>query len=325
MKKYLTYLLVAAMFLSLCGCALVSEKVPETTEQGSTEISGNIDAARKAYDALSEEDKARFCEEISAEQKQRRVEKYAQLIPSLYGSWKMETAFSHGYDSVYAENLLLNEDMTYSYGKQTGTWYFDEAEERLFLVNGEDRVIYFDFTIIEEDGVPKLIGGDTTCYIRETDYREAFDRKYVTVWGFSDASEYFGQPVYVGTKAENVGYGPNAKLAILDSVAYDKGLIYVGTDFGFEMELSWEDNKGRSGGQSIWNPFDMIAFVEGREVSMDIVSGAVYFVRAEYVEEIVITEDNYREVRLKDGLVFVDYNFTNWEEFPEENYENFKY
>lgn len=341
MKKWTVYLLLAAMLLSLCGCSMIEEPLAEiigeisegisgetgteATEQTGAEDGGALDAAIKAYDALSDEDKLKFYEEIADEQKTLRADKIASLMPDLYGAWRLETDFRHEDGPFFAHNLTINEDMTYEYGNQTGTCYFDEERERLCFVNDEDGVIYFDFAMIEEDGFLKLFYDYDLCYVREDNYREAFDKKYVTVWGFNDASEYFGQPVYVGTRAQDVGYGPNAKLGILDSLAYDNGLIFISTAHGFEMKLSWEDNQGRPGGQLSWSPFDFIEFVEGREISIDITKGAVLFVRAEYVEEIVITEDNIRQVRLKDGMVFEDYNFENWEVFPEETYDNFKY
>jgi hypothetical protein len=342
MKKRIAYLLIVAMLLSLCGCSAgretlegiigeINEEIKgaasgaEAAEETAAEYSGDFAAAMQAYDELSKEDKLRFYEEIADEQKALRAEKYAQLMSHMYGQWRMETDFRYEEGAYFAHSMTINEDMTYEYGNQTGTCYFDEERERLCFVNDEDGVIYFDFALIEEDGFPKLFYGYDLCYVREEDYREAFDKKYVTVWGFDDASEYFGQPVYVGTRAQDVGYGPNAKLGILDSLAYDNGLIFVSTAHEFEMELSWEDNQGRPLGQRIWNPFDCIEFVEGREISIDITKGAVLFVRAEYVEEIVITEDNIREVRLKNGMFFEDYNFGGWDEFPMENYDDFKY
>ena len=338
MKKRIAYLLLAVMLLSLCGCSMGRETLEgiigeinaeiggeSGTETSEEKVSGDFEAAMEAYDALGKEDKLKFYEEITDEYKALRAEKYEELLPQMYGLWRLETSFKYGSDSYYGDTLTINEDMTYEYGSQRGTWYIDREVGRIFLVNGEDGVMYFDFALIEEDGFPKLFYGYDICYVREADYREAVDKKYVTLWRFNDPSEYFGQPVYVGSRSQDVGYGPNAKLGILDSRAYDNGLIYVGTGYEFEMELSWKDSKGRPLGQRIWHPFDWIEYVEGREISMEITKGAVFFVRAEYVKEIVIAEDNCRVVRLKDGMVFEDYNFTGWDDFPMDNYEEFKY
>lgn len=336
MKKSIICFLIAAMLLALCGCgretmegiiSVVNEELggeagTEAPGETRTEAGGDFQAALEAYNALSEADKVRFYDEISGELHEIREARFAAMLPSLCGAWRMEADFRHDSDS---SNLTLNEDMTYEYGSQTGTWYYDEEENRIFFVNGEDGVIYYDFTLIEEDGFPKLFYDYDICYVREGDYRAVVDQKYVTVWGFNDASEYFGQPVYVGTRSENVGYGPNAKLGILDSLAYDNGLIYAGCGYDFQMELSWIDKDGSQGGQYLYSPFERIQFVEGREVTVDIVSGAVFFVRAEYVEEILITEDNRRVVQLKNGMFFEDYNFTDWDPFPMENYDDFIY
>lgn len=318
MKKCITILLLMALVLSLCGCSLVENVADQITAEV------GLEAARKIYASLSEEDRNIFLEEISADLEMAKAEEQRWAMQSLYGNWRKELSERDGYGSVYAEKLLLSEDDTYEYGKQKGTWYVEEDGRSMCLVNGEDRIIYFTFQIFEEDGFTKLLSeeGDI-CYIREEDFGEVFKKKYVTM-SHSMASEIFGEPVYLGAPAENVGYGPNAKLCALKSLAYDKGLVYLTGISDFSMDVDMQKKDGSIVTQNLWHPFSYIEYYEGAKVvDLRMESGLLYFVRSEYVDKIVITEDRYREVHLKDGSVYSDYVL--WEMFPDLTFEEFPY
>ncbi len=333
MKKIMACLLIAALLLSLWGCgriedtvgAIVSDLTAETGGEVPVEISGDIDAAREAYEALSDADKTKFYEEIAAEQKATRQARLAELLSGLSGEWCMENPLYGGYDSVYADGILLNEDMTYEYGRQKGTWFFDEEEEVIWFVNDADGVRYFSFSIIEEDGFVKLLNLEgENCYVRKENYRDNLDRKYVIVLR-AMAPEYFGEPQYVGIQEQDIGYGSNVPLGIMDSLAYDNGLIYGGHTSPFEMEVVQELKDGSTVTHTLWSPFGYMKYYEGaKTVSIRIESGMAYFVRAEYVEDVVIDEEGYRKVLMKTGEVFYDYNSI-WNHFPEISYDDFRH
>lgn len=341
MKKAMACLLIAALLLSLWGCGGIEDTVggiindlteraneeagAETGGEDRTESSGDIAAAREAYEALSNEDKTIFYEEIAAEQEATRQARLAELLSGLSGEWCMENPLYGGYGSVYADGILLNDDMTYKYGSQKGTWYFDEEEELIWFMNDADGVHYFSFRIIEEDGFVKLLNLEGEhCYVRKENYRDILDQKYVIVLR-AMAPEYFGEPQYVGIQEQDVGYGSNTPLAIMDSLAYENGLIYVGHTSPFEMEVVQELKNGATVTHSLWSPFAYMKYYEGaKTVSIRIESGMVYFVRAEYVEEVVIDEESNRKVLMKTGDVFYDYTSV-WDDFPEISYDEFGY
>lgn len=319
MKKIMACFLIAAMLLSGCGGSQGEESPAEISRETTAEVSGGIDAARKAYEALSEEDKSRFYEEIAAEHEAQEAEKLMDIMLNVCGQWRPELVF--GYD----DGLLLYEDMTYEFGHQKGTWYVEEGGGEICLVNGEDHVIYFIFTILEEDGMTKLLCQETqTCYVREEEFRQVFDNKYMTTLG-TEASELFGEPQYIGTVDYHEAYGSDWRVCVLDSLAYENGLVYVGRSSGFEMEVIRELADGSIRTDALGSPFESMTYYEGsRIVSIEILAGMAYFVRAEYVEDVFLDEDGCRNVLLKNGAVYYDYSVV-WEDFPEISYDDFRY
>jgi len=314
MKKIIICFLLAAMFLSLCACGGGGEAAPE---------GGDINAAIKAYNSLSDENKLKFFDEISAEQQTLRAAKLEGLKTDLFGQWCLELDMSDESDAYYADELSLSEDMRYVFGRQTGNWHFNEDGEIEF-VNDEDGVIYYIFSIIEEDGFVKLLSEGDVCYVRSEDYDAVFESKYVKVKG-TKAAEYFGMPKYVGSSAEDMGFGAGAPLYILQSLAYDKGLIYVGTSPEFEMNVKYELKDGDSFESTMFYPFDLQTLPDDiKSIRPVVYKGEVYFVRAEYVDEVVLGEDGCREIRLKTGQIYYD-GYTYWDDLMREEPDKFKY
>lgn len=316
MKKWMTYFLLAAMLMSLCGCS-------RSREAGAAG-SADIHSVKEAYDTLSEEEKRRLFEELSAEQEENKAEKMAELVLSICGQWRMENPLYYGTDSVFAEKLLLSEDMTYEYGRQKGTWSIEEETGEIWFRNDADGVCYFIWTVLEEDGLVKLLCEGDYTYVREEEYRDNLERKFVIVLR-AMAQEYFGEPQYVGVLDRDMGYGTNVGLCILDSLAYEKGLVYVGHTSPFEMEVVQELKDGTTVTQTLWSPFEYLIHHDGaKTVSIRIESGMAYFVRSEYVKEVVIDADGIRKVVMKTGDVYYDYNPV-WNDFPEISHEEFQY
>lgn len=321
MKKTMSCVLLIIMLLFLWGC---SQSKDAASGEAPAESAGDLNAAREAYAALSEEDKLLFCEEIVAEYESNKAAKFAELAASICGQWRTENPMYNGSDSVFAKYLVLNEDMTYEYGRQRGTWYIDEEEEQIRFINDEDGVCYFQWRILEEDGLVKLLCEEQYCYVRKDEYRDNLKRKYEVVT-LAMAPDYFGEPKCVGTLATHMFFGPDEELCVLDSLAYEKGLVYVGHTSPFEIILEQKLKDGRTITQSIWSPFEYLKYYDGAEtVSMRVESGLVYFARAEYVKEVVIDEEGYRTVFMNNGDIFYDYTPL-WQDFPELPYEEFQY
>ena len=336
MKRIVAFLLIARLILTLAGCGQKPEaaaSAPEATTVSTAapttaavntapSPTGDIDAARAADAALSEADKQLFFAELTADQEAKAAAWLASVQSSLYGEWNMELG-TPGDDSHYAYKLVLNEDMTYEYGKQQGTWNIDE-DGQINLVNSVDGVTYFIITVFEEDGFVKLLCEGKYCYIRSEDYNAAIDKKYVTV-RFSDLGQYIGSLQYVGTVPPGMWDGPTGNCYIFDSLAYDMGLIYVGTGNMFEMELTVEQPNGFTYTGRLYSPFEM-QFLDAPYTASDIFAlrAPVYFVREEYVDKVVVRDDS-REVHLTCGTVFYDSSAYAWKFFPEGVYDNFAY
>ena len=339
MKRIVAFLLITLLAMALMGCGQKPETAPTasapetvpaapvtaapvTVTADPAAPAGNIEAARAAYAALSEADKQLLFAEITADQEAKAAAWLASVQSSLYGEWNMELG-TPGDNSHYAYKLVLNEDMTFEYGLRQGTWAIDENDQ-IYLVDGADGVIYYFLSIFEEDGFIKLLCDDQFCYVRNEDYKAAIDKKYVAV-RFSDLGQYIGPLQYVGTVAPGVWDGPTGDCYIFDSLAYDMGLIYVGTGDMFEMELTVQRPDGYSYTGKLYAPFEM-QFLDAPYTASDIfgMRAPVYFVREEYVEKVVIRDGN-REVHLTCGTVHYDGASFAWELFPEELYEGFAY
>lgn len=300
------------MLLALCGCSR------------SKDAGADISSVREAYESLSDEDKRIFFEALSTEHAEKKAAELTALVSDLCGQWRAENPLYQGTGSAFAQELLLREDMTYEYGRQTGTWYIEEESGQIRFINDADGVCYYIWTVIEEAGFVKLLCEGTYCYVREEDYRANLDKKYVVVLR-AMAPEYFGEPQYVGSLDRDMGYGANVGLCVLDSLAYEKGLIYVGHTSPFEMEVVRELKDGTTVTQVLWSPFEYLIHYDGaKTVSMRMESGMAYFVRSEYVEDVVKDEEGLRQVLMKNGEVYYDYSPV-WTDFPEIPLDEFKY
>ena len=340
MKRIVPFVLTAVLMLTLVGCgqkpdtAPAPETAPAPTAAPAAVVTtvadtaapsvpaGDIDTARAAYAALSAEDKQLFYAEITAEQAAMKAAWLASVQSSLYGEWNMELG-TPGDNSYFAYKLVLNEDMTYEYGKQQGTWEIYE-DGQIYLTNGADGVIYYIITIFEEDGFVKLLCEGNYCYVRHEDYKAAIDKKFVTV-RFGDLGQYIGPLQYVGTIPPGMWDGPTGDCYIFDSLAYDMGLIYVGIGNLFEMEMTVERQDGITYTGTLYAPFEM-QYLDAPYTASDIfgLRAPVYFVREEYVEEVVFV-DGSREVHLTCGTEYFDGASYAWSLFPEGTYENFAY
>ena len=340
MKKYISCLLLAVMLLTLFGCgqkpeapapaAPAEQPAVESAPASQPAGTGSLEEARSAYAALSEADKQSFYEELTAEQAAREAAWLEERKADLASHWVFELDFYEGNaptSDYYNHEMTLREDMTYDYGKFSGTWQFSENGRQIELVNAEDGVIYFIIDIVEEDGFTKLMVEDF-LYVRSEDHKEAFNKKYVTFRG-SQLAPYIGEMQYMGTIPAGVWDGPTGNCYIFDSLAYDQGLIYAGISHLFEMEFLMDDGYGNSYPGRLQNPFETLFLDRPYTVSdLYITKGTIFFIRSEYVESVSIVEDgysDYREIRTTLGNPIYDYSLIGWEFLPKENYNNFLY
>ena len=301
MKKIFAGLLLAAMLLSLGGCGSAGAAPAETAAAPAAAETG-------------------IPTEAPAQETPEPEPTPAPLIARLCGEWRYESPRRRS----DAKRFTLREDMTYEYGDQTGTWYFFEGEEIIGFRNDADGITYYLFNVIEEDGFLKLLLEGETCFVRSDDYKAIVDMKYVAARG-SQLGQYLGQLQYVGTVPSGAWDGPTGDCYVFDSLAYDSGLIYLGCTYPYESELTMDYGDGQPHTGRMYSPFDL-QFLDRpyTDYEIYITMGAVYFIRAEYVEEVVLF-DNYREVHQKNGEICGDGNFLGWEYLPEGTYSNFEY
>ena len=262
---------------------------------------------------------------VREEEHAAAVAKKAERMPKVWGQWRMELYTGSSENDHFANELQIFEDMTYEYGRQKGAVCFDETGTHMYFINGEDGIRYFDFTIVEEDGFTKLLCDGQYFYVRSDEYKDALAKKYVTLWRYNTLSEYLGDLQYVGKTTIDLGNGVNAPLYMLNSLAYEKGLIYVGSYLDFAMDIVIEKKNGLQIPMTIDYPFAFMGMQEGDKLlQADIASGVIYFIREEYVEEVVLEEGN-RKVVLKTGPVLDDVKCWGWDMFPEGTYDSHRY
>ena len=272
MKKMIGILIVAAMVLGLCGCG------------GSGQ------------------------EQRAMSQGTQNTQLSVENISDLQGEWVMEYWQYFLTDSMYAEQMSIHEDGTYEYGDQTGTWYFAEDTKELLFENSDDGVVWLCFKPFIEDGYLKLALDGGYCYVRKADHSGAFEKKYVRITEESKATEYFGKPVYIGTTEPDEEYPSGCPCYMLENLAYQNGLVYVGCDADFILQVSWlSDEEGVTSFAKMRDPYGPVGPEEGRKMlNVWVSSGAAYYVRSEYVEEIRIEKVGGRKVVLKNGIIYTD-------------------
>jgi len=287
MKRILALIFLVAICLTLCSCG--SEDLDNTN--------GLVSQMEKLVSGVSKDP-----------------------ATSLAGEWVLE------YDpSEYANTLILNEDMTYKYGpEKSGTWTLSDDQTMLYLINQED-IIEYDFLIFEEDEFTKILFNDFV-YVRAEDHETAFNKKYEKVWlNNIQYGEYLGELKFVGNPPNNWSSFP-CSFYMIDSLAYDNGLVYVGHSKNFTMTLTFDyGNDSTTGTCSA--PFGFLGLkrTNGEAVSftVDEIFGAVYFIRSDYVEDVYSEGDSCRVISLKSGYNLYDYENRYWDLVPNANPEDF--
>lgn len=302
MNKISVWMLLAALLPVLAGCG--------------------GDAAPKTAPEVSAAAEATLPEETPAQEELREPEPTAEPLPvRLSGEWRRELP----YISSSAERFVLREDMTYEYGSQTGTWYFfDGKEDTIGFRNDADGITYYLFNLIEEDGYLKLLREGEACFVRRDDHKAIVDLKYVSVWG-NQLSQYLGELQYVGAIPADAWDGPAGDCYVLDSLVREEGLIYLGHSSLFEIEITRDYGNGQTRTGRLFNPFSL-QFLDKpySDYEAYISQGYLYFIREEYVEEVVIYP-GYREIIQKNGEICMDGDFLGWEHLPEGTYNDFVY
>ncbi len=162
MKKIIALLLVAAMCLSLTGCAfLLKPNTDAETPAEDTKVGLSFGNNKyEKYDALIEAIEAndfekaygelvKFANEAEGISQPTQDEQYAELAKNAVGEW-----ITFKEDAVDVKPLVLNEDGTGTYGDDSFTWAVDYGGDEHFnvkcLVDGIEFKYYLNFGKYED-------------------------------------------------------------------------------------------------------------------------------------------------------------------------------
>lgn len=284
-------------------------------------------AAEAALAALDPESQALVSNAGALAEGWDRLE-YLRLQASLCDTWVHEIAYSseeliledtanapvpvslsvggyHTYDTV---SFSLLEDGSFCLENTVvGTWSLAEDLSSVTLLCEPHEMT---LRILQEDGFTKLQGElfETLpfAYVREADFETVFAMKYeVVTLTDENIREYCGDSVDLGTAV--IG-GERHYMWVHDSVAYDKGLVYLGCDVTVYYD---------SGGTTMWDNFPVMRAAD-RHFPPFVVqrgSGQMYYVKEDYVAENYVNESGVRVLTLTNGSQLIFDGDVVWDAF----------
>lgn len=327
MRKYFAVLLVMmVLLLAACGGEKSVAGAPETqahTEPATDAVEPETtEAPGLDLEALKAEIVGVWVHEAMGDN--NMPEEYKLADGDLPGSILAEANCGNGPYSVE----FLEDGTLIMFGQTYGTWELSEDGMSVTMNPLENEYVVLSSAyadVFEEDGFTKLIMHDVTnlvraepidqtfAYVKQEDYRAAFEKKYVHL-SLSDETvhDYIADPVMIGTIVDE--NGEEATAVVYPSVAYDKGLVYLGSRGTMTIECLLD---GASA--SYINSFPVYEWIYTDSVTdLKIAQCFVHeisYVKAEYVVENHINEDGYRELVLTNGVTIV-YN-NSWSENAE--------
>lgn len=323
-------LLLAAM-LAGCGKSEAVKNVESMIEQLGTvtaESMAAIDTAMAAYDALTEEDKA-------------KVENYAALTAAqdsclalqIGGEWAYEPVYFYDVQNMYDKvDLILNADGTASGVNFPGnlTWSVSNTllvlsdgtlEHQMKLVPGENGYVIED-----------SMGGKMA---RVEDNNAILDEMF-TIVELNEENILDYAEITIATDEEIDGFGEytgnTTNYSTLKSTVFDDGLMCfaVSDDIVVEMHIpehkvKWTDGRfkstytyeeetvqmqyvlyGQFGGYlgGIWDGSEDVHEITVEEMSLGRVKGSVVFIDKDFVEE-VYEKDHSRVLKINGEEYYV--------------------
>ena len=185
-------------------------------------------------------------------------------------------------------------------------------------VNDDGTITYqgCTYSVVDDEGIQLLIcnnpapGGvaytSSSVMIRESDFREYFDRHFVKVEvSAENIGDYIGPPVYLGA-FERLDTWESGEVWVYSSNAYENGLVYIGHNSDFVFETGTGES---------WSPYGLI--LGEHSYNLGRAKGALYFVRAEYVADYALyvnagddphanSYNIFRVITLTNGASYVD-------------------
>lgn len=307
MKKIIALLLALAMCFSLCACGKSEavtnvEGLIDAIGEVTSESESAITVAEEAYNALTEEEKAKVenYAVLNAAKERLGILLCEQFEESFVGEW----VYLADEDTTI---LTVEEDGTATFlGTTTSIqgmefeWSFEQDKSRVRF----DGPVTFraDISYLYEYMMMHNfeLGG---VLVRKADYKELAE-KYLSVAELTkeNLSDYVGEPIYLGQMKDEWGDDMSEAVYCFKSNAYENDSVYLGVSEDFSLEiLQCLPLDVYTGLFSAFLVYDSGAIETGR------VKGKVCFISSEYVETIEYSDDSsYRIVTLNNGSRIID-------------------
>lgn len=322
MKKTIAVLLAVCVVFSLAACgavgqvndALAAKRVDDMiADLGDTvtlESEDAIVAAEEAYNALSDEQKAKV--EYASylpiyrnnldmlKQEARQKEAFAELSARLPGEW---------IDLYDPENnrIEIREDGTASISDFEYEWTLNPNLETIRF-EGNGRIV---LAVEDHDGLLVLQNPELMTCMKQGDYSDFESKAIVTVSVTkSSLGEYFGDAMDLGPLLDADGKETGARLFAFRSSAYDNGLVFFRSGDAFKLEYS----AGKKLHGALYEPYGASYITDAKLLASLKATDAddtITFIRSQYVSDLcfdaetgerVITLTNGIELRTSSGM-----------------------
>lgn len=320
--------LVLCLFLTACGKSEAVKSV-EATIKNLGEISAEsldaVFAARKAYEALTEEEqeKVKNIDELK--------EAYAACVMMhLPGNWVYNHENYNNIEDLYERvDLTISEDFQVTSNSANGPCRVEDF--RLMIDNGEYNHVYYLYC----DNGQLTVGSVNSRMMKQEAFTALLDDMFVTVaLTPENIADYCNIVMYTEIEQDDFGVitGDTRTYVALESTVYDDGLIYLENSDDLAVELLIPEHpytytKGSrvrkytdeaddyvikhgpysSSGHSLGykraeDGYEYVHDITADQISFGRVTGSITFIRAEYVEDVYKAEDSSsRRILLKTG------------------------
>ena len=345
MKKALAVLLTLCTLFSLCSCGAeavvgqandmlaarrVDDMIAELGDTVTLESEEAIIAVEEAYNALTDEQKARveYAEYLPVyrnnldilKQEARQKADLEALTARMIGRWV------NLYDPEDG-GIVIREDGTATISGFEYEWRLNQNLETIRFEGAGSIVL----AVEDHEGLLALNNPEIMICMKQEDYEPFAIEAIKTVdFNVEPFESYFGEAMDLGPLVDANGKETGAHMFAFHSKAYDNGLIffYSGMDFAIDYKGS-----GRVHG-AIYEPYGASFITDAKQIpviKITAVNSTITYIRAEYVADLcydsesrerVITLTNGIELRTSSAMnpAYMDVSFNVYDYLADPNY-----
>ena len=267
-----------------------------------------VTAAKDAYDALLEDERTEV-------ENADRLEEAVAVMETLQTEAAIVASRQH-YVGEWVElsdelpiftpivswfgPLILEEDGTYQTDRGESIWTLTDDCTQLILNTSQGKSV---FDILDDGEFTRLIQPATKlCFLRRDQVDDFIASRFVIIEASSEnIRDIIGAPAYVGRVLDEKDRPTGEGVWIQESLVYKDGLVYYGRSEDFCYNIRLYMGNGPED-RFLLYPFDsIVAPMNTRIDPGGTAQGTLIFIREEFVEENVMTDNRTRTLRFTDG------------------------